>query len=383
MHNIYELLEQKQGEMAAYLEEMVQRESPSKDKVLLDQLAAWISKSFEELTGGNATFIQNEAGGNHIRAEWGTGDKQLLIIGHFDTVWPKGTIKTMPFRVEEGKAYGPGVFDMKGGIIQGLFALHALKELKYVLDKRIVFLFNSDEEIGSPRSRKIIEEEAAKSEAAFVLEPAMGRDGNLKTFRKGAGIFDLDITGIPAHSGIDPTKGASALEELAHQIIYLHSLTDLDQGSTINVGKAEGGTAYNVVAEKASAELDLRVLNKEESDRIIPLIKHLKPKLTGTTISVTERMSRPPLERTPQVVDMYHTARAAASKYLNVDLKEQSTGGYSDGNLTALYAPTLDGLGAVGDGAHANHEHLILNEMPKRSALLAILLLEYGMSRRQ
>lgn len=380
VNDIYRFLRKKQGEMISYLEEMVNLESPSLDKTLVDRLADWNAANFKQLTGGNTRFFDNDTYGKHIRVEWGEGEEQLLVIGHIDTVWPSGTINKMPFKIEEGKAHGPGVFDMKGGIIQGLFALHALQELGYILDKKVVFLMNSDEEVGSPSSQKIIEEEAEKSEFTFVLEPAMERDGKLKTFRKGVGIFEVDITGIPAHSGIAPLKGASALEELSHQIIYLHSLTDHEKGTTINVGKARGGTAFNVVAEKAMAELDMRVMDTEESDRVAALIKNLEPRLKGTEITVHERMRRYPLERTPEVVSMFHTAQHLAKEQLKFNLSEQSAGGFSDGNLTARYNPTLDGLGAVGDGAHARHEHLIVDEMPRRSALLALLLLEYGMS---
>lgn len=378
MERIYPFLENKTDMMTDYLKEIVEHESPSHDHELLNKLASWISETFITLTGGQTRIIENEGAAHHVIGEWGEGEEQLLILAHFDTVWPKGTIERMPFEIKEGKAMGPGVFDMKGGLIQGLFALHALKELGLSLNKKVVYLFNSDEEIGSPTSRQIIESEARKSDVVFVLEPAVGEQGSLKTFRKGAGRFHIEVTGIPAHAGADPEKGASAVEELAHQIIKLHSLTDFDIGTTINVGKITGGTAYNVVAEKAVADVDLRVRTKEEFDRIIPLIKGLEPKRSGTTVQVSGGVNRPPFERTKAVIELFETARQLAKNYLDIDLTEQGTGGFSDGNLTAPITRTLDGLGAVGDGAHANHEHLIVSEMPKRSALLALLLLTYG-----
>lgn len=378
MNHIYEYLKEQKFHMVDYLKEIVEHESPSYDKVLLDKLANWIASTFKQLTGGNTEIIFNGRHGNHVRGEWGKGSGQILILAHFDTVWPKGTLERMPFKIEEGKAHGPGVFDMKGGLIQGIFALHALKYLKKTLDKKVVFLFNSDEEIGSPSSRDIIEGEASKSDIVFVLEPAITQKGSLKTFRKGAGIFKLSITGVPAHAGADPEAGISAVEELAHQIIYLHSLNDYEKGITVNVGKITGGTASNVIAEKATAEIDLRVNTKEEFDRVIPFIKGLTPQLEGVELSVTGGINRPPFERTEKVEKLFNTAKLLADKYLNFELTEQGTGGFSDGNLTAPIAPTLDGLGAVGGGAHANHEHLIIDDMPIRSALLAMLLLTYG-----
>lgn len=378
MERIYPFLKRKTEDMTSYLKEIVEHESPSHDHVLLNILAKWIAKTFESLTGGQATIIDNGGAGHHVIGEWGEGNGQLLILAHFDTVWPKGTINDIPFNIKDGKATGPGVFDMKGGLIQGLFALHALKELGLTLNKKVVYLFNSDEEIGSPTSRKLIESEAKKSNVVFVLEPAVGEQGSLKTFRKGAGMFRVEVTGIPAHAGADPEIGASAVGELAHQIIKLHSLTNFNIGTTINVGKIEGGTAFNVIAEKALAEVDLRVNTKEEFDRVIPLIKGLEPKLRETTVEVTGGINRPPFERTKEVEKLFQTSKQLAETYLGIELTEQGTGGFSDGNLTAPITRTLDGLGAVGDGAHANHEHLIVSEMPKRSALLALLLLKYG-----
>jgi|HigsolmetaGSP12D_1036236.scaffolds.fasta_scaffold01356_2 glutamate carboxypeptidase len=378
MLEIYNYIENNKSQMYKLLKEIVEHESPSDDKEALDQLALWISEKFEELTGSKAEIIQNKYHGNHVRGEFGSGERQLLVLAHFDTVWPKGTLQKIPYSEKDGVAHGPGIFDMKGGLIQGLFAVHALYKLNKQLNKKIVFLFNSDEEIGSPTSQPLIEEEAKKSDAVFVLEPAISNAGSLKTERKGVGIFNIEVEGIPAHSGIDPEKGRSAIEELAHQIIYLHSLTDFETGTTINVGTINGGSRSNVIAEKAYAELDLRVKKKTEFDRVIPLIENLSPKVEGTTIKVTGGINRMPMEKNEAVEEMFQTAKAFAAEYFDFELTEMETGGGSDGNFTSPFAPTLDGLGAVGDGAHANHEFLILDEMPKRSALFAMLLFTYG-----
>lgn len=378
LEKYYEFIDQKKDQMYDSLKEIVEHESPSHEKELLDKLAKWISTQFEQLTGGETRIIQNERYGNHVVGEIGTGDQQLLILAHFDTVWEKGTLEKIPFSIKDGIARGPGVFDMKAGLIQALYALHALKELGTQLNKKIVCLFDGDEEIGNPSTQQFIEDEAKKSEAVFVLEPAMSTEGSLKTARKGVGMFTIKVTGVPTHAGIDPEKGISAIEELANVIKYFHSLTDFEKGTTLNVGTIRGGTTSNVVAEEAFAELDLRAKTKEEFDRIIPLIKGIKPKLEGTKVVIEGGINRLPLERTKEVEEMFNVAKELAEKYLGFELTEKETGGGSDGNLTAPFAPTLDGLGAVGDGAHANHEYVVLEEMPKRAALLAMLLQTYG-----
>jgi glutamate carboxypeptidase len=378
MTDIVEFLKKQETKMIELLKEIVELESPSLDKEMTDHVGNWLVEQFKSLTGGKIDIIPNEQYGNHLRGEWGEGKDQLLLLAHFDTVWPKGTLKQKPFRIENGQAYGPGVFDMKGGIIQGLFALHSLQQLGKKLNKKVVFLFTSDEEIGSPTSRSLIEQEAAKSERVFVLEPAMSVEGALKTARKGVGMFHLKVTGVPAHSGVDPEKGVSAIGEIAEHIKYLHSLTDLSIGTTVNVGTIQGGTTSNVVAAKAVAEVDLRVKTQDEFDRIIPLIKQIRPYNNKAKVEITGGINRPPLERNEGVISMFQKAQMVAKEHLGLDLTEKETGGGSDGNFTGPIAPTLDGLGPVGDGAHAEHEHLIVKELPVRSALVAILLMEYG-----
>ncbi|MFC2949764.1 M20 family metallopeptidase [Virgibacillus sediminis] len=378
MREIYDQLKQDEEMMVDYLQKIVEKESPSLDKELVDKVADWVAKTFEDLTGGKSTIIENAIYGNHVKAEWGEGEEQILVLAHMDTVWPRDTIKKMPFTIKDGKAYGPGVFDMKGGLIQGIFAVKALKDLGIKLNKKVVFLFDSDEEIGNPSSKKMIEEEAEQSEFVFVLEPGMSEKGSLKTTRKGLGVFHIEVTGKPSHAGMDPAKGVSAIEEIAHQTLYLHSHSNLETGTTFNVGKIEGGSASNVVAEKARAEVDLRVESEQELERAVPLIRNLEPKLEGTKIQVEGGINRPPLERTDRVADLFATAKKLAKDHLGFELTEMASGGASDGNYTAPHAPTLDGLGPVGDGAHANHEQVVLDQMPVRSALFAMLLAECG-----
>lgn len=375
MQSIVEFLQNKQGEMLDTLQQLVKKESPSLDKELNDQLADFIARLFEKLTGGKAAIIPNDQYGDHIRGEFGTGEEQILLVGHYDTVWQKGDIlDQIPFRIEGDLAYGPGIFDMKGGLVQGLYALHALKETSKRLKKKVVFLITSDEELGSPSSRKLIEDEAKRSKYVFVLEPSL--QGALKTARKGVGIFKLQIKGKAAHAGVEPEKGISAILELSKQVVYLHGLTDYMKGTTVNVNKVSGGTTINVIAAEAEADIDLRVKSQAEFDRIIPLIQNLKPNLRGVEIKVDGGVNRPPLERTTQVMTLYNTAKKLAKDHLGMTLQERETGGGSDGNFTAPFAPTLDGLGAAGDEAHALNEHIIISEMPKRSALVALLLKE-------
>jgi glutamate carboxypeptidase len=262
---------------------------------------------------------------------------------------------------------------MKAGLVQLVFALRALRETKRD-PQRIVALINSDEEIGSPSSRPDIENEARRSRVALVLEPSLPPDGSVKTFRKGVGEFQLNVKGRPSHAGLDHEKGVSAIEEISRQVQLLHRMTDYKKGITVNVGTIRGGTRSNVVAADAHAEIDLRVSTAADAEEIQKKILGLRPILKGAEIKVTGGIDRPPLERSPGVVDLYQKARALAAE-LGFDLGEGSAGGSSDGNLTAaLGVPTLDGLGPMGDGAHAESEHVIVSDLPRRTALLARLL---------
>jgi glutamate carboxypeptidase len=278
--------------------------------------------------------------------------------------------------VRDGKATGPGVNDMKSGIVIGLYALRALIETGQTPTHRLVYLLTADEEVGSPTSRALIESEARRSDYVLVLEPSRG--GPLTTWRKGVGRFDLEITGIASHSGVDPEKGVSAIEELAHQILKLHAMSDLAQGVTVNVGIVKGGNRVNVVAASAQAELDLRVMTAADGTRMEAAILGLAPALKGTTIQVRGGINRPPFEESPAGTALYQRVRRVGAR-LGLNLDKGGSGGGSDGNFAAaLGVPTLDGLGAVGQGSHALSEHIVVDSLPQRAALLAELVLDLG-----
>jgi glutamate carboxypeptidase len=297
----------------------------------------------------------------------------VLLLGHYDTVYDLGTLKTMPWRETDGKLFGPGVFDMKGGIVQIMFALRALYEVKGGLPRPVTAWLVSDEETGSDSSRAITEKLASRCAAALICEPS-GPGGALKTARKGVGGFVIHVTGQAAHSGLDFEKGQSAIQELAHQIHAISRLTDLKRGITLNVGVIRGGTRTNVVAGEASAEVDLRIAHKSDGPRMERKVKALRPVNRNCKLQIEGGLNRPPLERTKEVAALFQTAQKIAHD-LGFPLKEIAVGGGSDGNFTAgIGVPTLDGLGAVGDGAHASHEYAVTGELPRRAALLAGLI---------
>ena len=336
-----------------------------------------ICETLKELwtdAGAGAEVIKQDSYGNHLRVEWGQGSDQVLVLCHMDTVWGKGEAALRPFKVEGGKAFGPGAYDMKAGIVESLFVASCLRNLGMNPSSRIVVLHNSDEEIGSPSSRAIIEEEARKSKAVLVLEPSADA-GAIKTWRKGVGMFQVRVTGRPSHAGANYEAGASAIQEAAHQILYLHSLTDLDEGTTVNVGTVVGGSRSNVVAEETVLGVDLRVKTAETANWLIPKIMGIRPKDPRVTVTVTGGLNRPPMERNHQNLSLFHLARSVGME-MGIQLTESGTGGGSDGNFTsALGVPTLDGLGPVGGGAHARDEYLLVSSMPERAAVVAGVLL--------
>jgi glutamate carboxypeptidase len=349
-------------------------ESPTHDKAAVDACGRELQRRLEAI-GATVTRLPQEAAGDHLRAEFpsphGPAEKQILMLGHFDTVWDVGQLQTMPVREVEGRLHGPGVFDMKAGIALGMLAARALSTLdaRSAAAFRLVMLWTTDEETGSDTSRAVLEAEARRSAAVLVLEPSLP-GGALKTGRKGCGDFELVVRGVSAHAGIDPSKGASAIRELARQILRIEQLQDPARGVTLNVGVVRGGTRANVVPEEARAWIDARVPSMADAERVRAALAGLRPELPGTTLEVHGGIDRPPLERTAEVVRLYHTARDVAAE-LGRDLGEGTTGGGSDGNFTAALAiPTLDGLGAVGDGAHAPHEHVVVGDLPWRAALL-------------
>lgn len=372
MDSILTFLEGKREEMLEDLGRFVERETPSTDKATLDEFSSFLAEYGEEATGGRAEIIQNDSGGNHVRFECGgSSDPPVMLLGHFDTVWQLGTLESMPFTVRDGVASGPGAFDMKCGLVQGFWAVRALRELGR-LRRPLVFLCNSDEEIGSPTSRSIIEREARAASTVLVLEPSM--DGALKTARKGAGRFRIQTKGRAAHAGLNPFGGASAVEELARLILKLQSHTDKESGTTINVGVISGGTRFNVIPAEASAEVDLRVVTHSEERRMEEVISSLETENPEVSIEIGGGMIWPPMERTEATAQLFEHARELAAE-LGFTLGEGLAGGASDGSFCAAQGvPVLDGLGAVGGGAHATDEHVRVDDVPLRAALVARLI---------
>jgi glutamate carboxypeptidase len=347
-------------------------ESPSTNKGAVDACGAAVAEQLIAL-GGRVERLHREQAGDHYIARFGAGGGQLLILGHFDTVWEVGQLQHMPLFVRDGKLFGPGVYDMKAGLVIAILALKALFSTAAGSQARVAFLCTSDEEIGSASSRGVIEALALESDAVLVLEPALA-GGAVKTSRKGVGVFELEITGVPAHAGAQPGRGASAIVELAHQTLALQRLQDESRGISVNVGVVAGGSRSNVVPERAWAEIDVRVERLADAALIERRVHGLAPRDPRIRIAVRGGMNRPPMERTPGVARLYGVARSVASE-LGFDLAEGATGGASDGNFTAaLGVPTLDGLGAVGDGAHATDEHVEIASLPRRAALLAGLM---------
>ncbi len=361
--------------MLEALEALVVRESPSRDRAAIGALATDLGARFEGL--GLAVERIGEDGEN-LRVVFGApvdGREPGLVLCHFDTVWPLGTLARMPFRIENGRAHGPGAYDMKASLVLCEFAVRAVRALSLQPARPVVFLFTCDEEIGSPSSRTLIEDEARRSAYVLVMEPPLS-DNRLKTARKGVGRFTLEITGRASHAGVEPDKGVSAVTELAHQILAINAMADPPRGTTLNVGVVQGGTTPNVVPAEASAQIDVRATSLDEAARVTAAMSALRPVLPGAALRVGGGFNRPPMERTPQVAALFERVRAIG-KSVGLDLGEGSTGGGSDGNFTAaLGRPTIDGLGTPGAGAHAEHEHVLIEALPVRAALLAALLLE-------
>ena len=363
-------------QMLATLRQFVEAESPSFEKAAADRCCGIIAEAWSK-QGVRVERIAQKQRGDHLRITyWPNKTRpagQLLVLGHYDTVYSSGTLRKMPFRVSAGKVYGPGIFDMKAGIVQALYAQQALQETNAELRKRIVFLWTSDEEIGSESSRKLLEAEARRSDAVFVLEPSFGPRGLLKTARKGVGTAELTVHGRASHAGLAPQEGINAIHELAAQLTRIEKWNDLRRGVTINVGIVEGGTRSNVIPERARAVFDLRALHISDMCSVERKLHALRPVQKGARLEITGGFDRPPLERKMSAT-LFARAKSLAAQ-MNLTLGECTVGGGSDGNFTAaLGIPTLDGLGAVGDGAHSSHEHILIHTLPARAALLASLL---------
>jgi glutamate carboxypeptidase len=371
------LLKSRLPEMLSTLQRLVVAESPSLEKVPADRCCDLLAAEWRK-RGARVERIAQNLRGDQLRVTWWPQKSrpagQYLVLGHYDTVYSSGTLSKMPFRVTAGKAYGPGIFDMKAGIVQALFALETLQRTKAPIRHRLLFLWTSDEEIGSDASRKLIETEARRSDAVFVLEPSLGPKGFLKTARKGVGEAELIVYGRASHAGLAPQEGINAIHELSRQLTRIQQWNDFRRGVTINADIIEGGTRTNVIAERARAILDLRALRGSDMRRLERKLHALRPSLPGAKLEIRGGFNRAPLERKRSAA-LFTKARALAAQ-MGLTLGESTAGGGSDGNLTAaLGIPTLDGLGAVGHGAHSADEHIFINTMPARAALLAALLL--------
>jgi glutamate carboxypeptidase len=356
------------------IREFVEIESPSDNKPAADRMSAHLAHKFTEL-GGRPHVHRAEEYGDNLQVDFRGAEngKPVLVLGHFDTVYPLGTLPTMPCHMENGRLYGPGVLDMKAGIALIFFALEALATWHGKLPRPVTVFLVSDEEVGSYSSRKITEDLARKSAAVLVLEPA-GRGGAVKTARKGVGEYALTVHGIAAHAGLDPGKGHSAILELARQIGVISKLNDLKQGISVNTGVIRGGTRTNVIAAEAVAEIDVRIKRAKQAIGLDRKLRALKPFDKHCQLSIDGGINRLPMERNSGVVALYKKAQLIAQQ-IGWKLEEAAVGGGSDGNFTAgIGIPTLDGLGALGDGAHAIHEHIIISELPRRAVLLAGLI---------
>lgn len=365
---------QHQPEMLQLLRQIVEIESPSDNKAAVDKLGEFLAAQFSNL-GGKVRVHRVSDYGNHLQIDFagGAGHKPVMLLGHFDTVWPLGTLARMPFRIEGGRAYGPGVLDMKAAIVMMIYALLTLREAGASHRATTIFL-DTDEEVGSASSRPITESIARECEAVLVLEPGQGPQGFLKTSRKGVGDFMIRVKGLASHAGVDFEKGQSAIVELARQILEITKFIDPARGITVNPGVVQGGTRSNVVAAEAWAHVDIRLARMADKAELEEQFANLRPFNPQCSVEVTGGLNRPPMERTEGNVRLFELARSLA-KELGLELGESSTGGGSDGNFTsALGIPTLDGLGAVGEGAHAVHEAIVLDEFPRRTAILAGLI---------
>jgi glutamate carboxypeptidase len=364
----------RQESLLADVRALVEHESPTRDADATSAIAASLKPRLEAI--GAATTLHQTDQGAHLAGRFAfgsTGAKPILLLGHLDTVWPFGTLARQPFRLENGRAFGPGIFDMKSGVAVMLAALEGINRLGLRPLHPIRIFLSGDEESGSATSRDLITAEAADCAAVFVLEPSLP-GGKAKTERKGIAAYEVIVRGIPAHAGLDPEKGVSAIEELARQILLLHALNDPAAGISVNVGVIRGGTLSNVKAAEARAEVDIRFRTMAQAGVLGRRLESLAPMAKGARLEVRGGINRPPLERTAAVISLFTRARSIASE-LGFQLDEGPSGGASDGNFTAAAGiPTLDGLGVEGDGAHAEHEHIVVADLPRRAALLTALI---------
>ena len=368
----------REAELLEFLQRLVEQESPTSDKASVDACMRIAAGACESL-GGTVKWHRQKDYGDIVEARFGFGrrsnpaQKPLLLLGHLDTVWSLGTLPQMPYLVKAGRIHGPGVLDMKAGVAMAITSLSVLKELGR-MNRPVILLLNSEEEIGSPASRPVTEKIAAGCEAVFVLEPAQGAAGAYKTARKGVGNFMVRVQGVASHAGVDFTRGQSAIVELARQIEIISGFTDLDRGITVNPGALGGGTQSNVVAAEAWVDVDFRYMKAADAKKIERRFHQLRPMKKRCGLEVTGGVNRPPMERTRETAKLFALA-ATLARGLGFELGEASTGGGSDGNFTsAIGIATLDGMGAVGEGAHASNESVAIEHLVPRTALLAAMI---------
>ena len=380
MDSILSQIRANEGALIAFLRQMVECESPSDDPASVNRFVELFADSVSPIA--KVKTFPGGMHGKHLQCEFHLPGRKkagsILALGHSDTVWPMGTLSTMPWRQENGRLWGPGVLDMKSGIAFFVFAMRALRELDLEVSHKVVLQLNSDEEVGSLSSRALTEKQARQSAAVLVLEPGTGLGGKPKTSRKGVGGFQVRVTGRAAHAGVDFAAGANAILELARQIERIRTFTNMDRGVTVNVGLIRGGTRTNVIPAEASADIDFRIPRLRDYTMLAAKFQRLRSTDPRCQLAVTGDLNRPPMERTAGVAKLFRTAKRLALE-LGVKLEESSTGGGSDGNFTAgLGIPTLDGIGGVGEGAHAVNESILVNRIADRTALLAKLVREIG-----
>jgi glutamate carboxypeptidase len=373
---ILQHLQGRRGKMLWLLRRMTQAESPSDVPAAQAEIREIIAGEFEGLDFRVRRIPGRSSGGMLFArpARKPRGAPAQLLLGHFDTVWPLGTLAEMPFAANGDTVHGPGVYDMKGGVVQAVLALETLHHFGVEPAVAPYVFLNSDEELGSRESRRYIEMLAPRMNRVFVLEPSLGPAGLLKTARKAIGRFTVTVQGEAAHAGLDPGAGVSAILELSHVIQSLFAMNDLERGITVNVGTIDGGLRPNVVAPRSRAVVDVRVATHEDQQRVEAAIRSLQPAIAGTALSVEGGFGRPAMERTPANRELWQLACRLGSE-LGLELEEALAGGGSDGNIASQFTATLDGMGAVGDGAHARHEHLRIQASMERAALLALLLM--------
>ncbi len=365
----------RQDAMLGLLTALVQRESFTRAKTDVDRLMDFLQAQLEAMNADAVLRYPQEEVGDFLLAKWNASapGKPYLFLAHLDTVHPIGTLKSMPIKVEDGRFYGPGALDMKAGLVIALEAIAGLQARAQLPSRPIHFLLTSDEEIGSPYSEALIKQQAAGCELVLVMEPAT-KEGAIKTWRKGGGKYELTVEGLAAHAGIAPQEGINAIIEFARQALEINQLNDLKYGTSVSITKVEGGSAGNVIPAQVKAHIDTRVMTMEAMRNLHEAVSNLYPKMPGATVHCQRQAQRPPMERRP---GLFERAAAIGEKH-GVTIYEGGTGGGSDGNFTAAMGiPTLDGLGAHGDGAHALHEHVIINSLPRQAALIAAILLEW------